>query len=72
MQSFSIWHWLIVILGWWLAFGWPTSKILRRMGFSGWWTLLSLVPLVNIVAVWILATARWPLTPDPARSRPER
>ena len=38
----------------------PLSKIVRKAGFSGWWTLLYLVPVVNVLAVWYLAFAKWP------------
>lgn len=38
----------------------PASKILRKAGFSGWWILLYFVPVVNVVALWCLAFARWP------------
>jgi uncharacterized membrane protein YhaH (DUF805 family) len=44
-----------------LILGWPVSKILRRLGFSGWWALLAFVPLVNFVSVWVLAFSRWPI-----------
>jgi hypothetical protein len=38
----------------------PSVKILRRTGHSGWWVLLWLVPVVNLVFFWIFAYARWP------------
>jgi uncharacterized membrane protein YhaH (DUF805 family) len=38
----------------------PGVRILRRTGHSGWWVLLWFVPLVNILALWIFAFARWP------------
>lgn len=36
------------------------ARILNRMGYSGWWSLLSIVPIVNLVAVWMLSKAEWP------------
>lgn len=36
------------------------SRVLRRAGFSRWWALLVLVPVVNLVALWLFAYARWP------------
>lgn len=59
MGSFSIWHWLIVIL-WLVVFVVPLVKILGKAGFSGWWVLLSFIPIVNIIALWIFALADWP------------
>jgi uncharacterized membrane protein YhaH (DUF805 family) len=39
----------------------PVTIIIRRMGFSGWWILFSLIPLVGMLSgVWMLALARWP------------
>lgn len=59
MGSFSIWHWLIAIV-WLLAVGLPLSKILRRIGFSGWWTILAFIPIANIIGLWVLAVTAWP------------
>ena len=36
------------------------ARVLRRAGYSPWWVLLLLVPLVNLIALWIFAYARWP------------
>ena len=36
------------------------SRVLRRAGYSPWWVLLVLVPLVNLIALWVFAYARWP------------
>jgi uncharacterized membrane protein YraQ (UPF0718 family) len=38
----------------------PFFQIFRRTGHSGWWAFLILVPIVNIVVIWIIAFARWP------------
>ena len=38
----------------------PVGKILSRVGFSGWWSLLALVPLVNVIMLWVFAFADWP------------
>lgn len=40
----------------------PIWKILGRMGFSGLWGLLALVPVANLIALWILAYTAWPNT----------
>lgn len=36
------------------------GRVLRRAGLSAWWVLLVLVPLVNLVALWVFAWMRWP------------
>lgn len=63
MGSFSIWHWLIVLV--WLAvIGVPFWRIVRRTGNPAALSLLIFVPLVNLVFLWWLAFGRWPATPD--------
>jgi hypothetical protein len=59
MGSLSIFHFLIVILV--LAtFIVPVVKIIKKAGYSGWWTLLWFVPLANIIMLWVFAFADWP------------
>ncbi|MEI6547551.1 MAG: hypothetical protein WCN85_11095 [Burkholderiales bacterium] len=36
------------------------ARVLRRAGFSRWWALLVLVPVVNLVGLWLFAYIRWP------------
>jgi hypothetical protein len=35
-------------------------RIIQRAGFSGWWILVTLVPVVNMLALWYFAFASWP------------
>jgi hypothetical protein len=35
-------------------------RILSRMGFNGWWVLLAVVPIANVVGLWMLSQAVWP------------
>ncbi|MCJ7994026.1 hypothetical protein J5N58_05265 [Rhizobium cremeum] len=67
MGSYSLWHWLVAFAFWFLLFGWPIAKILRRAGFSGWWVLLSFVPLANLIGLWVFAVTPWPNVPDQNR-----
>jgi len=41
-------------------FMWCYVRIVRRAGYSGWWVLILLVPVVNIVMVWVFAFSNWP------------
>lgn len=60
MGTFSVFHWLIVlIMGFVVVF--PTWKILGRMGFPGWWALLSVVPVLNLILLWVVSFVRWPV-----------
>lgn len=37
------------------------GPIARKAGFSIWWSLLMLLPLINIAVVWIFAFIKWPV-----------
>jgi len=39
---------------------WMTVRILHKAGYSGWWSLLTLVPIVNIAMIWVFAFSGWP------------
>jgi len=44
-----------------LAFSlWTTIRILHKAGYSGWWSLLMLLPLANIIVIWVFAFSNWP------------
>jgi hypothetical protein len=38
----------------------PAWKIVEKAGYQGAWALLVLVPLVNIIALWVFAFTQWP------------
>ncbi len=35
-------------------------KILNKAGFSGWFSLIGLIPFVNLAFLWIFAFISWP------------
>lgn len=39
---------------------WPYARIFSRAGYSPWICLLMLVPIVNLIALWVFAYAQWP------------
>ena len=70
MKDHQILAWLISLVG----FGVPLGKIFHRAGFSACWGLLGLfsflamliawiVPLVNVIFLWVFAFAKWPNEP---------
>jgi uncharacterized membrane protein YhaH (DUF805 family) len=69
MGGISIWHWFIVIVYVCLTvvFFIALVKILNRTGYSGWWSLLVLIPVVNVIALWQFSKARWPATEPPVK-----
>ena len=63
---------LIVIALYVLVFVIPIAKVLRRVGFSGWGSILAVVPLLGIIGLWIFAFMRWPLDDKPRAIASER
>jgi hypothetical protein len=63
MGSLSVFHWITFLVVVFL-FLFPTIKILHKAGYSGWWIVLTLIPLANIVLLWVFAFARWPNLKD--------
>lgn len=59
MGSFSIMHWLVVGI-FFAIFLVPIANIVHRAGLSRWWCILAIIPLINVIALWIFAFARWP------------
>ena len=53
MRSDTLEH--IVLLFYVFAIMIPLGRLLRRIGFSTWWILLSFVPIINILGLWIIA-----------------
>jgi hypothetical protein len=38
----------------------PYWKLWARTGHSGAWALLMLVPIANLISLWVLAFKKWP------------
>ena len=34
--------------------------IAKKAGYSGWWALTMMIPIVNIIMVWVFSFAKWP------------
>lgn len=43
----------IAIIPWW--------RIAKKVGYSGAWSLLILIPVVNLIAIYWFAFTEWPL-----------
>jgi hypothetical protein len=58
---FAHWLWLLA----WIALILPPFwKIFAKAGFSPWLALLVLVPLVNLIVLYVVAFSRWPALPE--------
>jgi hypothetical protein len=52
------WLWFIVMIA---VVIYPVGRILGRMGvFSPLWAIVTFIPLVNLIALWIVAFTDWP------------
>jgi len=38
----------------------PFWQLFSKAGYSGWWSLLMLVPIVNILTLYVFAFSSWP------------
>ena len=38
----------------------PFWQLFSKAGYSGWWSLLMIVPLANLIALYVLAFSNWP------------
>ena len=59
MAGYGLGHWVVfavmvaVVL-------YPVGRILGRIGLSPFWSVLALIPVVNLFALWLLAFIDWP------------
>ena len=66
MGTISIWHIAIVLIA--LSTIIPIARILKRVGLSGWWTIVYLIPCVGWFGLWVFAFARWPAVEPSSRA----
>ena len=64
MEFVSLLHWLAVVGLFYVIFGIPFARIVRRVGLSRWWSVLTIIPMINLIGLWTLAYMRWPTIDD--------
>ena len=59
MAGYGLGHWVafVVMVA---AVLYPIGRILSRIGLSPLWSILTFIPLVNLIALWVLAFSDWP------------
>lgn len=59
MAGYGFGHWLLfaVMIA---VFLYPIGRILGRVGWSPFWSILAVIPFVNLIALWLLAFVEWP------------
>ena len=71
MEGISIMQIAIIIAVTLIGLGltyWIVGNILAKAGFSRWWFLILLVPLVNIIAIWIFCFQKMATIDDSDRA----
>lgn len=52
----------LLVVVWLALFIAPFSIIHRRLGLSGWWSLMVFIPyLGGLILLWVVALRRWPI-----------
>lgn len=62
MGGISIWQLIIILILLGLTMAWTLllARIVGKAGFNKWWAVISLLPLINIIFVWVFAFSKWP------------
>ena len=60
MEGISALHLILTLLALLVINYLIFAPVLRKAGFSPWWSILMTVPLLNLVLVWIFAFIKWP------------
>jgi carbon starvation protein CstA len=60
MHTLSVFHWILVlfILATSIV---PAWLIVKKAGYAGPLALLTWIPLVNIIMIWVFALSTWPV-----------
>lgn len=59
MGGISIWQ-LFIMVAYTVTIVIPCWRLLKKAGYPPVLSLIAIVPLVNVIALWIFAFAKWP------------
>lgn len=59
IPGYGLGHWIVFVVMVAVVL-YPIGRILGRIGLSPFWSILVLLPLVNLLALWLLAFIEWP------------
>jgi hypothetical protein len=51
---------LVALVLYFVVLGVPLMQVIHKAGYSRAWVLVLLIPLVNVVMLWVFAFSRWP------------
>ncbi|MBM3943167.1 MAG: hypothetical protein FJ316_09650 [SAR202 cluster bacterium] len=66
MTRVGVLIWIVLAIA--LAFAW--SRIFKRIGWSPWLAVTTVVPLVALVMPFLVAFSKWPSEDRPGRAQP--
>jgi len=55
------WLWMLVMAVFLVV---PAWRICQRIGYPGWMGILIIVPMVNLVFLYFIAFAKWPMNKE--------
>jgi len=55
----SVSHWLAFVI-FAILILYPVGRILSRIGFSPFWSIVAFIPVVNLIGLWAVAFWDWP------------
>ena len=60
---------LVVLIGAYVVMLVAYIRIIQKAGYSGWWVLVGLVPVLNLVMFLVFAFSTWPVLRENERLR---
>jgi len=51
---------ILLVVGCLFLVIWPYSRIFAKAGYSGAFSILMVVPIANLIALWVFAYSDWP------------
>jgi uncharacterized membrane protein YhaH (DUF805 family) len=63
MVGISIWQIIIILVMVGLSIAWTLllARTVGKAGYNKWWALVTLIPFLNIIFIWVFAFSKWPV-----------
>ena len=63
MGGISYWQILIILIMLGLCLAWTLllARIVGKAGFNKWWSVITFVPILNVIFIWVFAFSEWPV-----------
>ena len=52
---------IVALIIYFIVLGVPLMQIIHKAGYSRAWVLILLIPIVNVIMLWVFAFSRWPV-----------